>query len=190
MNCHRVQSIISAYVDCELPGMEMLAVRQHLSTCTECRTEFDSTLRLKRAFGRLATPCPQDDLAVRICAQLQIHTAQVHEPFWQAIQQKFTLFPRTMKLAGVAASLIALSLIASHSGTNSESYIYTPISSTVAVGAVADHDANHLFAIAPSMQAASYRTNTKPAFEPNWTPFHSTSGSMTMVNFGGFGVSH
>ena len=51
MNCHKVQSLASAYIDGELAGVEMLTVRRHLNECTDCSGEYESLLKMKRMFG-------------------------------------------------------------------------------------------------------------------------------------------
>lgn len=54
MLCSRVQNLLSAYLDRELTGADMLEVRAHLARCPECRSEHDGILRVKRLMGRLA----------------------------------------------------------------------------------------------------------------------------------------
>jgi hypothetical protein len=85
VNCHKVQSLISAYVDSELSGQEMLAIRQHLSRCAECNAEFQSLLRVKRALGQLGSKHPSPDLALRICIRLD--SLQPHVPTYKLIFQ-------------------------------------------------------------------------------------------------------
>jgi len=58
MLCSRVQNLLSAYLDRELTGADMLDVRHHLARCPECRAEHDGLLRVKRLMGRLAAGEP------------------------------------------------------------------------------------------------------------------------------------
>jgi hypothetical protein len=54
MLCSRVQNSLSAYLDSELPGEEMLRIRDHLHRCEGCRAEHEAvsqTRRLMRALG-------------------------------------------------------------------------------------------------------------------------------------------
>lgn len=53
MNCGRVSNQLSAYLDQELSGMEMLQIRSHLSSCDRCRAEQESLRRMKLLLGRL-----------------------------------------------------------------------------------------------------------------------------------------
>ncbi|MBS1701034.1 MAG: zf-HC2 domain-containing protein [Armatimonadetes bacterium] len=42
MSCNRVQSKLSAYLDGEMSGVEMLQVRHHVHECSECQAELES----------------------------------------------------------------------------------------------------------------------------------------------------
>jgi len=70
MNCRRVISLMSAYVDGELTGADMLEIRRHLSECSECAEEHESILLTKVAVSRLRTAAPQVDLAKSIISRL------------------------------------------------------------------------------------------------------------------------
>ena len=70
MNCHRLNNLLSAYIDGELTGVEMIEIRRHLSDCPGCQGDLDQLRATKRLVGRLATVRPSDDLASRICTGL------------------------------------------------------------------------------------------------------------------------
>ena len=53
MNCGRVSNQLSAYVDRELTGAEMLHIRSHLGACESCRAEHEALYRMKMMLGRL-----------------------------------------------------------------------------------------------------------------------------------------
>ena len=42
MNCGRVSNQLSAYLDRELTGTEMLQIRSHLTECDRCRSEHEA----------------------------------------------------------------------------------------------------------------------------------------------------
>jgi anti-sigma factor RsiW len=63
MNCSRVSNQLSAYIDRELTGVEMLQVRRHLDGCEECRSEYESLCGMKMLLGRLRTAEATADLA-------------------------------------------------------------------------------------------------------------------------------
>lgn len=47
MNCRNIQILLSAYVDCELTGEQMLDIRRHLADCHDCREEEAEMVLLK-----------------------------------------------------------------------------------------------------------------------------------------------
>ena len=61
MNCGRVSNQLSAYIDRELTGTEMLQIRSHLSDCDPCRAEHEALCRVKMVLGRLRTVEPPPD---------------------------------------------------------------------------------------------------------------------------------
>lgn len=56
MNCRCVSARLSAYLDGELSGREMLSVRRHLGECEACSREFSELQALKRLIGSLDAP--------------------------------------------------------------------------------------------------------------------------------------
>src|SRR5437899_7742127 len=58
MNCGRVSNQLSAYLDRELTGIEMLQIRSHLTACDWCRSEHEGLCRLKLMLGRLQSQEP------------------------------------------------------------------------------------------------------------------------------------
>ncbi|HUV04780.1 MAG TPA: zf-HC2 domain-containing protein [Armatimonadota bacterium] len=120
MNCRKVQSLISAYVDCELSGLEMLAVRQHLSDCGECTLEFESLLGVKKALGSLCAQRPTSDLANRICARLDQLSLPKGNLILAALQANLTAFPARLRwaAAGLSVFTVLLMLRAGQMSTN------------------------------------------------------------------------
>lgn len=55
MTCRNVRNKLSAYIDGELTGSEMLAIRSHIAQCPECDREERSQRAFKRLLG--AMPC-------------------------------------------------------------------------------------------------------------------------------------
>jgi anti-sigma factor RsiW len=79
MLCSRVQNLLSAYVDRELTGAEMQAVRRHLDGCGGCQNELAGIRSVKGLFGALPAaepPAPFDpsilDGASRLGAGLRL----------------------------------------------------------------------------------------------------------------------
>lgn len=53
MLCSRVQNYLSAYLDSELPGEEMLRIRAHLHECEACRAEQEALRQTRRLMQSL-----------------------------------------------------------------------------------------------------------------------------------------
>ena len=111
MNCRKVQSLMSAYVDCELSGLEMLAVRQHLSECCECKSESESLFRVKKALGSLCAKHPASDLVNRICSHLEQVTLPRGNLIVAAMRKHLTIFPARLGWAVVGMSVFAVLLM-------------------------------------------------------------------------------
>jgi len=105
MNCRRVLNLISAYIDGELAGAEMLEIRRHLSDCPECTEEYESIKATKLALSRLATVVPRPDLAESIIRTLDV----VRVPIYQQVINSIVKLAHS-KLSPVAAALAASGL--------------------------------------------------------------------------------
>ena len=111
MNCQKAQSLISAYLDGELTGQEMLAIRHHLCGCTECSGEYESLLAIKRTFGKLLPKRPVDDLAVRICSKLAVVHVPFHVRVSAGVRNYFRSFPAGVRVGAAGIAVIAMLLM-------------------------------------------------------------------------------
>lgn len=71
MNCRRVNSLLSAYIDAELTGEEMLAVRSHLGYCPDCHMEHEALLQTKRLLTSLAMRTPRAELESLLVMEIE-----------------------------------------------------------------------------------------------------------------------
>ncbi|NLY91567.1 MAG: hypothetical protein GX081_08185 [Firmicutes bacterium] len=62
MNCHRVQSLLSAYLDQELSPEEQRLIRNHIFHCPICAENFEDLSHIKSYLGNLEPPFAQADL--------------------------------------------------------------------------------------------------------------------------------
>jgi anti-sigma factor RsiW len=69
LNCRKVNSLLSAYIDAELTGEEMRAVSAHLEDCPSCRLEQESLLETKRLIASLAFRAPRAELESLLLAE-------------------------------------------------------------------------------------------------------------------------
>lgn len=95
MNCRFVIARLSAYIDGELPGCDMLAFRSHLSRCEECRREENELRALKRLMGAMPVPLPPEGLEERLLGAVRSR------------KPKLQLWPR-LRLAPLAAACVAI----------------------------------------------------------------------------------
>ena len=110
MNCRRVFNLMSAYMDGELTGAEMLEIRRHLSDCEDCAEEHESTRLVKQAMSRLRTVTPRKDFAELILAKLEV----VETPAYQRLIDAAARFVHgrlSPVAAAIAASGVALMLL-------------------------------------------------------------------------------
>lgn len=106
MNCRRVSSLISAYIDGELTGVEMLEMRRHFDECQSCSFEYESLRHTKQLLSHLLYAEPHAGLASRICSQLDY----VRVPGYQRLFNRMITYGRT-RITPVAASCAALGVV-------------------------------------------------------------------------------
>ncbi len=71
MACGRVRNLLSAYLDRELCGDEMLSVRRHLGDCLDCRAEHDGLTRVRRILHALPAAEPRRGAEDRVIRSLK-----------------------------------------------------------------------------------------------------------------------
>jgi len=157
---------MSAYVDCELPGVEMLAVRQHLSDCKECEAEFEDLLKIKRAFGAMSPRIPAPDLPNRILQCLDQVSHPAHERWLTLISQRVCVMPR-LRTAAVGVMLFAaLFTLRAGSFYNSTSYQMAQSPPAIEFGTAAPS----IFTM-PAAETSSFGTILEPEqWEPSEVP--------------------
>jgi len=70
MNCKTAQLLLSAYLDSELSGGEMLRLRKHLCNCKECRQEEEELRSLKTILTGTPMIEPPADFEERLCSAI------------------------------------------------------------------------------------------------------------------------
>jgi anti-sigma factor RsiW len=68
MNCRKTIQLLSAYLDEELRGTEMLQIREHLSNCDQCAHEYEQVRRMKQLMASVTTHEPRIGLEASIMA--------------------------------------------------------------------------------------------------------------------------
>lgn len=103
MNCRKIYQALSAYMDGELPGVDALVVRQHLSSCSECRAEYEALRYTKQLLSRLRLKEPRPDLPQDIVRRLQMENRRATNLSVDAIWEHFAA--RLRGIPPVARSL-------------------------------------------------------------------------------------
>jgi anti-sigma factor RsiW len=154
MNCQKVQNLISAYVDSELPGLEMLAIRHHLSECPECNGEYESLLSIKRALGSLQPKHLSDELASQVCRRLDQAYPPISERFLSSLRRRMIAHPVRFGLAAVGVSTFAVLMIFQALETNPDEYVFTPASQSASMVISAEQNSASLFPVNTWAEAA------------------------------------
>lgn len=79
MNCRHTLNCLSAYVDRELTGEQMIALRSHVERCAECKAEYESLTSLKTALAALPmheAPEGLEQDVIRMLRRLEPATAR------------------------------------------------------------------------------------------------------------------
>ena len=66
MRCRKVRSYLSAYCNDELSGRKRLTIREHLATCSGCRSEEEIYVSMSEAGGRLEEFAVSDDFNLKL----------------------------------------------------------------------------------------------------------------------------
>lgn len=111
MNCRQVMRLISAYVDGELTGVEMLEIRRHISDCAECRDEFEATRSAKLLVSRLRTVQPPADFMQNLAVRLDEIRVPAYVRIWHAVSGtvRERITPVGTAFVAVSIALAALS---------------------------------------------------------------------------------
>ena len=111
MYCRRVVNSISAYVDGELTGAEMLDIRRHLEDCPECMEEYESLRETKLMVARLANVTPRADFAASIIHKLNQTTMSPHQKLLTRMTgylgRKLSPAVAALAVSGIAFAILA-----------------------------------------------------------------------------------
>ncbi|NPV53824.1 MAG: hypothetical protein HPY71_09920 [Firmicutes bacterium] len=116
MNCERVSSLLSAYIDREVTADEERAIRLHLADCEECTREYESLKTAKSLAGSLPSLDIPAELWPELRSRLEGEAGPSRRDSGRApgrIPSKIFKCPPLRVLApfGIAAGLAALFII-------------------------------------------------------------------------------
>lgn len=111
MNFNKVQTMLSAYADRELSGIEMFLIRQHVHDCECCRAEEAEVRRVKAVLASIEVAEPSPDFESRLVSAVMGARPEVSE---ERRLRSATGYAITT-LAAAAAFLVVYSVRASSS---------------------------------------------------------------------------
>ena len=76
MNCRKVNHLLSAYMDGELPGVEYRQIHEHLTQCAECTQEYRTLLQTKRLLAAMRLQESRTELPVLILQHVESERLQ------------------------------------------------------------------------------------------------------------------
>lgn len=80
MTCNWTASRLSAYLDSELGGEEMLRVQEHLRLCPCCAQELEALRTIKSSLAQLAEGGPDADFEERLIAHVMSGAMEARRP--------------------------------------------------------------------------------------------------------------
>ena len=122
MHCGRVSNLLSAYIDRELAGTEMLQIRGHLDGCPGCSAAYGSLRRVKSLLSASPPAEPFGDATAAVMRRWQQRQQQASvsaprwnwswhwkgfsaPPRWQRYSLAFTSLCLVLALGGTALAL-------------------------------------------------------------------------------------
>jgi len=126
MNCHKIQDLLSEYVDGVLTDDEAALVEEHLDGCPDCRSAYDAMVKVIKHMGQMERIDEPADLLEKVNARLDRESAPkrfIHSLF----------YPLKVKLPlELAAAAILIVLIVRLSGIGDAPPLYEVTMSTKA----------------------------------------------------------
>jgi len=145
----------------------MLSIRQHLNECAECNFEYESLLRVKRAFGSLSPKAPAPALAERIYLRLDELAETPQEHVLTSLRKRMTIVHGRLGFAAAAVGVIAMLLTLRSGPIYNASNSFLPQPKQIEVANIGSGDPGTLFP-AISHVAAAHLASPPPAPANPW----------------------
>ncbi|MEI6913979.1 MAG: anti-sigma factor [Armatimonadota bacterium] len=110
MTCGRIDRLISAYLDGELSGADMMLVREHIRSCKACEADLESEKRVKRVLGGLNPVKPSAGFEARLLGSLTESQAPWSQRLQHWMEMSFLgrIEPARAAVYGCAALLLVV----------------------------------------------------------------------------------
>lgn len=110
VQCGKVQSLFSAYLDGAVSGRQMQSIAGHLESCAACSEEFEGLREMQRSLAVLGPAKAPKDLAMRLRLAIS-HEAAAKKSSWRdtlALKWENTIRPLAVQVSAGAACSVAL----------------------------------------------------------------------------------
>jgi len=87
MNCSNVSAKLSAYLDGEICGTEMMMIRSHLQYCPSCESELEEIQAIKRLMVALPGAEPSESLVERLKSRIAVESGVASTRAWWLLPQ-------------------------------------------------------------------------------------------------------
>lgn len=135
MNCRHVVNLMSAYIDGELTGIEMLDIRAHLHDCPECRREYESLRLVKQTLAELKTVAPREEFASSILQQLDAVEVTGYQHFvntvFSFLHKRMTPVATALAVSGAALVILSVGGVDNGQKNSNSAMIAAPFSSEI-----------------------------------------------------------
>ncbi len=152
VTCRTVQSSLSAYIDREVPPVELQQIRTHLSMCDACRTEESDLRCLKALLTGIPAPDPSPEFEARLIRS-------IHRPQFTPRTNYVRVAGPVVVFAGIAAvSMFAAMQVFAHPAqvASQQPRVISDVASSVRRDQVYEASATDPLFGAPVLTAADY----------------------------------
>jgi hypothetical protein len=111
MNCQLCREELSAYIDNELSENIATQLRLHLTTCLECKEEYESLLKMQVLMDEAEVFEPDPTLWLRVEQQITRKKADFWDTVLTAIQDLIARYTYFLHAPTLVGSLVAILLI-------------------------------------------------------------------------------
>jgi len=109
MNCKEIQNLLSEFIDGELDGSNMSAIKAHMIRCPSCRSERDKLEQIGSGLRSLPPVTAPADFEFRIYAGIRNQVSDVQSP--RRISWKMVVSPIAAMIIGILISPVLFQTI-------------------------------------------------------------------------------
>lgn len=108
LRCAQAKQIFSPYLDGAITGTEMLALENHIASCGDCRSEYQSLRQMQQLLGSVARPKIPADLGLNLRLMISREVAQAKRPPFEGFFMRLDNAMRAHMVPAAAGFLSAV----------------------------------------------------------------------------------